>query len=230
MREGKELKSAPVEAVLLTAKELECSDLVAAVRQQQKQSRCKWKDFAVLYRQHSHRDDLVEELAEQGVPFTIENMDVMDTAEAQDLFACLGAVVSARDDASLFRVAALPQFAIDPEKLRNGIKSIPRQQKDSGVGSVLAQIDGGPAVLAALQKVRDEITQTTAKSLAALNIIIRSFGFDRSSPLAGLHPRFCKTNGSKNPPPRRAQWENCSNIWNIFRKPTARSPLPLDRR
>jgi len=46
VREGKELKSAPVEAVLLTAKELECSDLVAAIRQQQKQSRCKWKDFA----------------------------------------------------------------------------------------------------------------------------------------------------------------------------------------
>ena len=182
LREGKELKSALVETVLLTAKELECSDLVAAIRQQQKQSRCKWKDFAVLYRQHSHRDDLVEELAEQGIPFTIENMDVMDTAEARDLFACLGAVVSTRDDASLFRVAALPQFAIDPEKLRSGIKSIPRQQKDSGVGSVLAQIDGGPAVLASLQKVRDEITQTAAKSLAALNIIIRSFGFDRSSP------------------------------------------------
>ena len=182
VREGKELKSAPVEAVLLTAKELECSDLVAAIRQQQKQSRCKWKDFAVLYRQHSHRDDLVEELAEQGIPFTIENMDVMDTAEARDLFACLGAVVSTRDDASLFRVAALPQFAIDPQKLRSGVKSLPREQKNSGVGSVLAQIEGGAAVLVTLQKVRDEISQTGAKSLAALNIIIRSFGFDRSSP------------------------------------------------
>ena len=182
LRDGKELKSAPVEAVLLTAKEVECSDVVAVMRQQQRQSRCKWKDFAVLYRQHLHRDELVEELAEAGIPFTIENMDVMDTAEARDLFACLGAVVSTRDDASLFRVAALPQFAIDPEKLRAGIRAIPRQQKNSGVASVLAQIDGGAAVLDALQQVRDEIGRAVAKSLAALNIIIRWFRFDRGSP------------------------------------------------
>jgi len=182
LREGKELKTAPVEAVLLTAKEVECSDLVAALRQQQRQSRCKWKDFAVLYRQHSHRDELVEELAEQGIPFTIENMDVMDTPEARDLFACLGAVVSTRDDASLFRVAALPQFAMDPRKLRAGIRAIPKQQKNAGVATVLADIDGGPPVLDSLQRVRDEIGQAAAKSLAALNIIIRSFRFDPSSP------------------------------------------------
>ena len=182
LREGKELKSAPVEAVLLTAKEVECSDLVATIRQQQRQSRCKWKDFAVLYRQHLHRDELVEELAEEGIPFTIENMDVMDTAQARDLFACLGAVVSTRDDASLFRVAALRQFAIDPEKLRAGIRAIPRQQRNSGVASVLAEINGGAAVLDALQQVRDEIGEACAKSLAALNIIIRQFRFDRTSP------------------------------------------------
>src|SRR5208282_6267099 len=119
--------------------------------------RGKWSDFAVLYRSHFHRDALVEELAQNDVPFSIENMDVLDTAEARDLLACVGAVVSTADDASLFRVAALPQFAIDPEKLRAGIRAIPRQQKNSGVASVLAQIDGGAAVLDALQQVRDEI-------------------------------------------------------------------------
>ena len=63
--------------------------------------------MAVLYRSHFHRDELAAELAEQEIPFSIENLDVLDTSEARDLFACLGAVVSEADGASLLRVAAL---------------------------------------------------------------------------------------------------------------------------
>jgi DNA helicase-2/ATP-dependent DNA helicase PcrA len=181
---GQTLHSLPVEAVLFAGKgkDLESSDVVSVLRQRQRQLRCGWGDFAVLYRQHQHRDELVEELTEQGIPYTIEGMDVTETAEARDLFACLGAVVSADDDASLFRVAALPQFAIDPEKLRAGIRSLPREQEHGGVASVLGEIEGGAAVLNALQEVRDEIAQKSAKSRAALDIIIRKFGFERSSP------------------------------------------------
>jgi DNA helicase II / ATP-dependent DNA helicase PcrA len=182
---GQTLPSPPVEAVLFTGagKDLESSDVVSVLRQRQRQLRCKWSDFAVLYRQHLHRDELVEELAAQGIPYTIESMDVTETTEARDLFACLGAVVSASDDASLFRVAALPQFAIDPEKLRAGIRSLPREPEHGGVAAVLGQIEGGTAVLNALQEVRDEIARTSAKSRAALDIMIRRFGFDRTSPV-----------------------------------------------
>jgi DNA helicase-2/ATP-dependent DNA helicase PcrA len=225
LRDGKELKSAPVEAVLLTAKEVECSDLVAVVRQQQRQSRCKWKEFAVLYRQHLHRDELVEELAEARIPFTIENMDVMDTAQARDLFACLGAVVSTRDDASLFRVAALPQFAIDPEKLRAGIRAIPRQQKNSGVAAVLAEMDGGPAVLDALQGVREEIAQANAKSLAALNIIIRSFQFDRSSPPLAAILEFV-SKWEKKPTTKTGEIGELLEYLEYFREARGSIPLP----
>jgi len=189
-RLGRALQTVPVEAVPLSAKDVEASDLVEALRDHQRKSRCQWKDFAVLYRQHSHRDQLAEELAEQGIPFSIENMDVMDTAEARDLFACLGAVVSARDDASLFRVAALPQFGIDPQKLRAGIKAIPRDDEKAGVATVLAQIEGGATVLQALQSVRDEIGLASAKSYAACEIIIRRFGFDRGSPLLAAVLKF----------------------------------------
>ena len=107
-REGKQLPRAPVEAVVLAAKDIECTELVAALREWQRKTRHKWSDCAVLYRTHSHRDQLAAELATQGIPFSIENMDVMDMPEARDLFACLGAVVSDADGASLFRVAALP--------------------------------------------------------------------------------------------------------------------------
>ena len=181
-REGRSLPSPTVDAVVLAAKEVECADLVATIRDRQRKLRCKWSDFAILYRQHFHREQIVAELVEQGIPFAIENMDVMDTPEARDLFACLGAVVSINDSASLFRVASFPQFAIDPEKLRAGIKAIPREERKSGMASVLAKIENGPGVLNALQQVRDEVTRAGSMSSAVLNTIIRQFELSRTSP------------------------------------------------
>jgi superfamily I DNA/RNA helicase/RecB family exonuclease len=191
-RDGRQLPSPLVDAVVLGAKEFEGSDLVATIRDRQRKLRCKWSDFAILYRQHFHREQIVAELVEQGIPFAIENMDVMDTPEARDLFACLGAVVSVNDSASLFRVASFPQFAIDPEKLRAGIKAIPREERRSGVASVLAKIENGGAVLNALQEVRDELTRAATTSRGVLNIIIRRFGLNRSSPAIAAVLEFVK--------------------------------------
>jgi DNA helicase II / ATP-dependent DNA helicase PcrA len=181
VRNGRPLSSLPVDAVVLAAKEVECSDLVASIRDRQRKLRCKWSDFAILYRQHFHREQVVAELVEQGIPFAIENMDVMDTPEARDLFACLGAVVSVNDSASLFRVASFRQFAIDPQKLRAGIKAIPREERKSGVAPVLAEIENGAAVLNALHEVRDELTRATTTSREVLNIIIRRLGLNHDS-------------------------------------------------
>jgi DNA helicase-2/ATP-dependent DNA helicase PcrA len=198
-QQGQTLPRLPVEAVLISGKgkDLESSDVASVLRQRQRQLRCKWNEFAVIYRIHQHRDELVEQLAAQGIPYIIEGMDVMDTGEARDLFACLGAVVSANDDASLFRVAALPQFAIDPEKLRAGIRALPREPEHGGVASVLGQIEGGAAVLSTIQEVHDEIARTSAKSRAGLEIIIRKFGFQRRSPVLEAILEFVKQWESK---------------------------------
>jgi DNA helicase-2/ATP-dependent DNA helicase PcrA len=185
IRLGDAFPNPPVEAVILTANDMECSELVTTIRLRHRQLRCQWKDFAVLYRQHSHRNELPTELAEQGVPFSIENMDVMDTPEARDLLACMGAVVAVSDNVSLFRVAALPQFAIDPHELRARMKALPRNESNAGVASVLEQIAGGPAVLELLQQTRQEIVQADAKSRAALEIIIRRFQLNRTTPPVG---------------------------------------------
>jgi DNA helicase-2/ATP-dependent DNA helicase PcrA len=182
LREGQLPVVRPTEAVISVGKEVESLDVVAAIRQRRREFRCKWEQIAVLYRQHSHRDKVAEELAAHGIPFSIENMDVMDTPEVRDLLACLGAIVSERDGASLFRVAALPQFAIDPDRLRAGMKSLPRNaEQDAGLARVLGQIEGGPAVLNTLQRVRDQIAHHNAKSRAAAAIIVREFGFDPAS-------------------------------------------------
>ncbi len=183
--EGKALSGMPVEIVPLSGKDFEATDIVAVIQEQRRQLRCRWKDFAILYRSHFHRDEIAKELVEQGIPFSIENMDVLDTAEVRDLLACLGAVDSTADAASLLRVAALPQFRIDPEKFRAAMRAVPRespQGQPTTLAVLLGQVEGGPAVLATLRKVREQINAVGAKTSGALEVLLSTFGFDRKSP------------------------------------------------
>jgi DNA helicase II / ATP-dependent DNA helicase PcrA len=177
----------PVEAVVWRDRPLEATDLVTRLRQKQRQLRCSWSDFAVIYRNHSHRDDIVRELSISNIPFSIENMDVLDTPEVRDLIACLGAILSPEDGASLFRVATLPQFRIDPEKLRSAMRDA---SKDATLVSILPAVQNGTAVLNALNEAREEIQRAKAKSRQALEFIIRRFSLGRSSALLGAVLEF----------------------------------------
>ena len=180
-RAGSNLPRTPVEVTALDAKDTESGELIAKLRDVRRKSRCKWSDCTVLYRTHVNRDQLAAELARQNIPFNIENMDVMDTPEARDLFACLGAVVSDADGGSWFRVAALPQFAIDPENLRSGIKALPRDAGNSAIALVLAKIEGGTAVLEVVRQTRADIATADAKGSSAVDILVRNFKLNRSS-------------------------------------------------
>ncbi len=189
---GANLPSPPVSVIVLTSRDAEGPDLVSSIRDAQKKSKCKWSDFGILYRSHFHRDEVVHELAEGDIPFVIESMDISDTPEARDLFACLNAVVSAGDDVSLFRVAALPRFHVNPEQLRQVMRAIARDNREAHVvplSSALDRVDGGADVLAAVQRAREEIRRREAKARAALDIIVRQFALDASSPIlqAALH-------------------------------------------
>jgi DNA helicase-2/ATP-dependent DNA helicase PcrA len=185
-QQGTPLIPLAVEVAVLRDKDLEGSDLVQVIKARKKQTKCSWSDFAVLYRQHSHREQLASELAQADIPFSIENMDVMDTPEARDLLACLGAVVAVDDAASLLRVAALPQFSIDPEKLRAGLRSIPRNSEDASMATVLEKLDGGPEVLAAIERARTEIASTGAMSRKALDILVKAFALPPSPPMSAV--------------------------------------------
>jgi len=183
---GTKLSSSPVTAVILKDKSTEGPDLVSYLRESQRKSKCKWSDFGVLYRLHSHRDDLVQELGEAGIPFVIESLDISDTPEVRDLFACLNAIVSSGDDVSLVRVAGLPCFRVNPEQLRQVMREIARQSRDAQVvplSSVLTRVEGGAEVLEALQRAREEIGRRGTKGRAALEIVVRQFALDRSSPI-----------------------------------------------
>lgn len=186
LKGGQKLVSPPVEAVILTSRDAEGANVVSTIRDLQKRFRCKWSDFGVLYRSHYQRDDVVRELAEADIPFVIESVDVSDTPEARDFFACLSAVVSSGDDVSLFRVAALPCFQVDPQQLRQVMRAIARESRDSKVvplSSALDRVRGGAAVLDAIQRAREEIRRREAKALLAAQIIVREFSLDLSSPI-----------------------------------------------
>jgi DNA helicase-2/ATP-dependent DNA helicase PcrA len=191
-----------VEIVTWRDKEVEAADLARRIQKKRKDKdkdkdqRCRWSDFAVLYRQHNHRDELVQELAERGIPFSIEGLDVLDTPEVRDAVACLTAAVSPNDHASLFRVAALPQFGIDPMELRAAMRAVRRQELD--LRTVLGRLAGGAAVLESVERVHREVKQDgvgasfTAGSTAnftanyAANVVIRHFDLPRSALLVAF--------------------------------------------
>jgi DNA helicase II / ATP-dependent DNA helicase PcrA len=182
--EGRGPANTPVSVVVLTSKDAEGPELISYIRDSQKRMKCKWSDFGILYRTHIQRDEVVRELAEANIPFVIENVDVSDTPQARDIFACINAVVNSGDDVSLFRVAALPCFEVDPEELRGVTRGIAKQSRESQVvplASSLDRVRGGGAVLAAIQKARGEIGRRGLKGRAALEEIVRIFGLERNS-------------------------------------------------
>jgi superfamily I DNA/RNA helicase/RecB family exonuclease len=167
-----------VEIVTWRDKEIEAFDLAHRIQKKRKEQRCAWKNFAVLYRQHNHRDELVRELAERGIPFSIEGLDVLDTPEVRDVVACLTASVSPNDAASLFRVAALPQFGINPVELRAGMRAVRRQELD--LRTVLGRLAGGAAALESVEKVHREVGNDGVCADDAVKVVIRHFELGRS--------------------------------------------------
>lgn len=165
-------RRSPVEVVLFNNNLMQATDLVSTLKEKRRRVRGSWKDFGILYRSHSHRDEVAAELAREGIPFTIEGLDVSDAPEVRDLLACLGAVVSGDDNASLLRVAALPQFTIDPAELRRAIKTLPRDSRES-IAAVLPQIRGGKEVLDLVIAARVEVQDRKVHS--ALLTLVRCF-------------------------------------------------------
>ena len=172
-----------VEAVIVKGNFMEATDLVSVLAERRRRARCNWKDLAILYRSHFHREEVVNELARNDIPFAIDALDVMDTPEVRDLLACAGAVVSRSDSASVFRVAALRHFAIDPEALRSAIKTLPRES-DAVIVTVLPSVPGGSDLLKTIDQAGREIAgKKTAPSLASL---ARSFQIPVGPAIAAL--------------------------------------------
>ncbi|MFZ1131488.1 MAG: ATP-dependent DNA helicase [Terriglobales bacterium] len=178
---GETLAAPLVEIVTWRDKEVEAADLARRIQKKRKSERCRWSDFAVLYRQHNHRDELVHEFAERGIPFAIEGLDVLDTPEVRDVVACLTAAVSPNDAASLFRVTALPQFSIDPIELRAAMRAVRRQDLD--LRTVLGKLPKGAMVLESIEEAHREVSRDGVRADQAVNSVVRHFDLKRSIPI-----------------------------------------------
>ncbi len=175
---GETTAASPVEIVTWRDKEVEAADLARRIQKNRKERRCRWSDFAVLYRQHNHRDELVHELAERGIPFSIEGLDVLHTPEVRDVVACLTAAVAPNEPASLFRVAALSQFSINAIELRAAMRAVRRQELD--LRTVLGRLPNGAAVLESVEKVHREVGKDGVRADDAVKVVIRHFGLPQS--------------------------------------------------
>src|SRR6184192_1142698 len=77
----------------------------------------RWIDFAVLYRQHAHRDELVRELAARKIPFVISRLSILDHPLVKDVLAYLRLIARPFDDIACARVLSAPAWNFQAKDL-----------------------------------------------------------------------------------------------------------------
>jgi DNA helicase-2/ATP-dependent DNA helicase PcrA len=180
--EGKPLQTGPVEIVLTSGDDEEAAHVATAL-EKLTAARGDKLDCAVLYRAHAHRDVLAKELAHRRLPFTVRGLDALDTGDVRDMIACLRAIQSARDNASLFRVATLPVWQLDAMRVREELQLGGR---DPDVAAALKKVPGGERVLASLAEVRAQARAADMDAAAVVELAIRQFRLPLNAPLAAF--------------------------------------------
>ena len=67
----------------------------------------------MLYRQHAHRDVLVEELSRRRIPFVISNLSILDHPLIRDVLAYLRVIAHPYDDVAGVRALAAPAWGLE---------------------------------------------------------------------------------------------------------------------
>ena len=87
----------------------------------------RWRDFAVLYRAHGHRDELVRELSQRNIPFVISRLSILEHPVVKDVLAYLRLIATPYDDIAMARVLAAPSWQLAPVDL---VRFAERARKD----------------------------------------------------------------------------------------------------
>ena len=142
-----------------------------------------WQDFAVLYRNHFNRVALVEQFVQRDIPFTVEGVDLLETAAVRDLLAALRAI-EGDDSVGLLRVAALPRFRVEGDDIRTALAA---QEEDADLEAVLEGVAGGSEVITALAEVRHDVERLQSKALSACGLALKHFAITPIGGDRGLH-------------------------------------------
>ena len=71
----------------------------------------------MLYRQHAHRDQLVEELSRRKIPFVISKLSILEHPLVRDVLAYLHLIALPYDDIACARVLSAPAWHLTAEDL-----------------------------------------------------------------------------------------------------------------
>ena len=173
----------PVQAVVHNGKDDEAAYIADTIESaRRKRPKTSFRDFAVLYNQHAHRDEMLVEFRRRGIPFEVKGVDLMHTPEVRDAIAALR-VLDVSDPVALFRLAARPELLIDPERLRAELALAGR---NGSVEAVLEKVPGGLDLLAPLREARRELQSAGSGLASAMKIAQTAFQLAESNPLRRL--------------------------------------------
>lgn len=133
------------------------------------------EQIAVLYRQHSHRAEIVKELERRGIPFAISGTDLFRTDTLRDIVAFLRALDSATDHISLFRLAMHPRSGIDLDDLKRRLRFSDRER---GVAGALQAIPAGKKLLRDLADLQKRYAPQSAETLDIFDAVVRLMGLE----------------------------------------------------
>jgi len=76
-----------------------------------------FSDFAVLYRAHSHKDEVVKELKARGIPFQVSGIGLFDRPETRDILAFLTLIDDYQDSIACTRILSSGLLDLPPKDI-----------------------------------------------------------------------------------------------------------------
>jgi DNA helicase-2/ATP-dependent DNA helicase PcrA len=76
-----------------------------------------WSSFAVLYRKHTHRAQLLGALRRRAIPFVIRKFSILSSPLVRDLLAWMRLIAMPADNVACARVLAAPYWGLEPRDL-----------------------------------------------------------------------------------------------------------------
>jgi DNA helicase-2/ATP-dependent DNA helicase PcrA len=130
-----------------------------------------WRDFAVLYRQHAHRDHVVGELSRKRIPFVIAKLSILEHPLVRDVLAYMRLIAAPYDDVACARVLSAPAWHLDAVDLIR-LAERARKKRGTALHDVLQApqselpFDASPGALSTLTEFLSEQRKTLKRRTA----------------------------------------------------------------
>lgn len=141
-----------------------------------------WRSFAVLYRKHRHRAQLLRALRRRGIPFVIRKSSILSNTLVRDLLAWMRLLAVPADNVACARVLGAPYWGLEArdlvrlaERADKGRRPLWEQVQTS---QREAPLDREGVRLPELVRLFQQLKQTAAnkKAIEVLNELIANLG------------------------------------------------------